>query len=286
MKIPISSALGITLICAAILSPVTPAYAQEDIPLLPRKPIDQPSTLEELAHAAQNPVSNLTSALMENNFNLGVGPSNGLNFLLNLEEFYPFRLADRFQIVQRFILPIVTQPELGPNQGGQGGLGDIQYQAYFSSINQKGLVFGLGPIASAPTAYPNELGSGKWSIGPTAVIGYVLNTWVAGVLGNELWSVSHYNDRPPVRLMQLQPFIYYNLPNAWYIATSPVITANWKAGISDRWTVPVGGGLGKVFRISKQAIKAEFQGFDAVVSPQTGPDWSIRLQFQFLFPGD
>jgi hypothetical protein len=223
---------------------------------------------------------------MENGFNFGVGPSNGLNYILNMEEFYPVRVIDELRLVQRFIVPVAVQPELTPGQGGTGGLGDIQYQAYVTSVNTTGLIFGLGPIVSVPTAYPNELGSGKWSAGPTTAAVFVGGDWVLGVLLNQLWSISSYNDRPPVSQMQIQPLINFNFPNAWYLSSSPVITANWKAAGGDRWTVPVGGGIGKVFRVSKQAIKAELQGFYSAVSPQQGPDWSTRLQFQFLFPSE
>ncbi|MFL5815036.1 MAG: hypothetical protein ACJ763_15780 [Bdellovibrionia bacterium] len=256
--------------------------------VLPAPPKPPVPGLEELARKAQNPLSDLTSALLENNFGFGFGLSNGLQYNANLEEIYPVRLVDQLGLVQRFIVPFIAQPETVPGQGSNGGLGDIQYQAYFTSVNQTGFIFGLGPIVSIPSAYPHELGSGKWSAGPTASAVAVVGDWVAGVQVNQLWSISSYNDRPSVSQMQLQPFINLNLQSqflgAWYLTSSPLMTANWKAGIHDRWTVPLGGGVGKVFRISKQAVKTELQAFDALISPNQGPDWSIRLQFQFLFP--
>ena len=48
--------------------------------------------------------------------------------------------------------------------------------------------------------------------------------------------------------------------------------------------IPVGGGLGKIFRIGGQAMNAQVQSFYNVESPKNGPDWSLRLQLQFLFP--
>lgn len=245
-----------------------------------------PPSKEELARKAQNPISDLTSALMENNFNLGVGTSNGLQYVLNLEELYPVRIVDQFNLVQHFVLPIIAQPELVPGQGSNGGLGDIQYIAYLTSVNQTGLVFGFGPIISVPSAYPYALGSGKWSAGPAVSAVAVLGSWIGGVSFNQLWSFTTYNDRPNVSQMAVQPFINFNFPGAWYITSSPFITANWKAATGNRWTVPMGGGVGNVFRIGKQAIKGEFQLFDTIVSPQQGPEWSMRLQLQFLFPSD
>jgi hypothetical protein len=82
----------------------------------------------------------------------------------------------------------------------------------------------------------------------------------------------------------LQPFINYNLPDGWYLASSPVITSNWSAGSSQRWTLPLGGGGGKIFKVSGQPINASLQAFDYVVKPNAGPRWAVRFQVQFLFP--
>ena len=47
------------------------------------------------------------------------------------------------------------------------------------------------------------------------------------------------------------------LPKGWYLTTSPVITANWEADSDNRWTLPIGGGIGRVFKIGKQPINAQ-----------------------------
>jgi hypothetical protein len=48
--------------------------------------------------------------------------------------------------------------------------------------------------------------------------------------------------------------------------------------------VPFGGGIGKIFRIGKQPVNAQVQAFYNVAKPDKGPDWTLRLQLQFLFP--
>ena len=71
------------------------------------------------------------------------------------------------------------------------------------------------------------------------------------------------------------------------MTTSPIITANWEAdGSDDTWTVPVGGGFGRLIRIGKLPVNLQAQVFDNVVKPDDGPtaDWTLRLQVQFLFP--
>ena len=49
--------------------------------------------------------------------------------------------------------------------------------------------------------------------------------------------------------MTLQPFVNYNFPDGWYVTSSPIITADWETGHGDRWTVPIGGGFGRVFKM-------------------------------------
>ena len=51
-----------------------------------------------------------------------------------------------------------------------------------------------------------------------------------------------------------------------------------------RWTVPIGGGVGKIFRIGKQPINAQLSGYHNVEAPEGAADWQVRLQVQLLFP--
>jgi hypothetical protein len=74
------------------------------------------------------------------------------------------------------------------------------------------------------------------------------------------------------------------MADGWYLTSSPVVTANWEASSDDRWTVPVGGGVGKIFKIGSQPINASVQSYYNVETPTFGPDWSMRLQIQFMFP--
>lgn len=56
--------------------------------------------------------------------------------------------------------------------------------------------------------------------------------------------------------MLIQPFVNYNMSDGWYIVSAPIITANWEASSGNEWTVPFGGGVGKIFRIGKQPMNA------------------------------
>ena len=55
-----------------------------------------------------------------------------------------------------------------------------------------------------------------------------------------------------VSAMLIQPFINYNFSGGMYLTSAPIITADWETPSSQhRWTVPVGGGVGKLWRVGK-----------------------------------
>ncbi|HJZ77250.1 MAG TPA: hypothetical protein VKE51_36210, partial [Vicinamibacterales bacterium] len=84
--------------------------------------------------------------------------------------------------------------------------------------------------------------------------------------------------------MLVQPFINYNMAGGWYFVSSPIITADWKTDNDQRWTVPLGGGLGRIFRVGRQPLNTYLQAFGHVEHPRGAAGWSLRLQTQLLFP--
>jgi hypothetical protein len=98
------------------------------------------------------------------------------------------------------------------------------------------------------------------------------------------WSFAGWS-KQNVDSLLVQPFINYNFHHGWYLTTSPVITANWLTSSEDRWTLPLGGGFGKLFRLGKLPVNASLAAYSNVVKPrQGGSDWQLRFQLQFLFP--
>ncbi len=82
----------------------------------------------------------------------------------------------------------------------------------------------------------------------------------------------------------MAPIVNYNLDGGWYLVSAPIMTANWNADSSDRWTVPIGGGFGRVFKVGKQPMNVNSQIFYNIEKPSTGGDWQWRLQVQWMFP--
>ena len=127
------------------------------------------------------------------------------------------------------------------------------------------------------------LGTGKWGIGPSIVLLTMPGNWVVGVLANNVWSVAGDENRADVNQLLVQYFLNYNLPNGWYLASAPINTVNWEAA-SDKATIPLGGGIGKLFKLGRLPVNGSVQAYYNVVKPDFGPDWSTRVQLQLLFP--
>ena len=59
---------------------------------------------------------------------------------------------------------------------------------------------------------------------------------------------------PDINKFTSQIFVNYNLQDGWYITSSPVFTADWEADNGEKWTIPVGGGFGRLVRFGDQPI--------------------------------
>ncbi|MHC4621913.1 MAG: neuromedin U [Planctomycetota bacterium] len=238
----------------------------------------------ELARATQNPVADLISLPFQNNINFEVGDGGYTQNILNIQPVYPVHLNDQWNVITRTIVPVVHQPPLIPGTDREFGLGDVQFTAFMSPRDSGGLIWGAGPVFRFDTATDDTLGQEKWSAGPSVVALKIEGPWVYGALVQNLWSFAGDSDRAHINEFLLQPFINYNLPDGWYLSSSPIITCNWKADSGNRWTVPVGGGIGKIVRFGKLPVNLSCQGFYNVESPRNGADWTLRLQMQLLFP--
>jgi hypothetical protein len=124
------------------------------------------------------------------------------------------------------------------------------------------------------------------SAGPTAVALVQPPHWTIGVLASNGWSFTGQEARPDVNSFLLQYFVNYNMENGWFITSQPIITSNWELQSGERWLVPFGGGVGRVFKIGGQPVNAQVQNFYNAVHPDTlpYPHWQLRVQFALLFP--
>jgi len=236
----------------------------------------------ELAKSAQNPIGNLISLPFQNNMNFDVGSADRTQNILNIQPVWPIGLSKKWNLITRTILPVISQPAPGTDR--TSGLGDLNFTGFISPKEPGKLIWGVGPALIFPTATDDVLGADKFSAGPSVVVLTMPGQWVIGALASNVWSVAGDDDRSDVNFFLGQYFINYNYPSGWYLTSAPIITADWEADSSERWTVPFGGGIGKLFRIGRQPINVNSQVFYNVVTPTNGARWQWRLQIQLLFP--
>ena len=245
----------------------------------------------ELAKQTQNPVADLISVPFQNNFNFNTGPNDKTVWVMNVQPVIPIHLTKDWNLITRWVTPIINLPSLAPGIDHAFGLGDINPSFFLSPVGSKKFLWGVGPTFTFPTATASELGTGKWSLGPTAVALTMQGPWVAGALINNQWSVAGWGDQN-VNAMLLQPFVNYNFGQGWYLNSSPILTADWKADSGDKWIVPVGLGGGRLIRLrqllgdsigelGKLPINTSLQGYWNAVTPDFGPDWQLRFQVRF-----
>ena len=246
---------------------------------------------DDLQAAAQNPVASMYSLPLK--LTVDFGAANGEAVFFNVNPVIPVTVGD-WNLINRAIIPAVISvdgfiegtPEIpsgAPSVDRKTGIGDINYTLFVSPVKSTP-IWGIGPSLTLKTASEDQLGSGKWSAGPSAVMLWQPKWGTFGGLVRQLWSFSGDDNRADVNQFLVEPFINYNLEGGWYIAIDPIITANWDATSSQRWTVPVGGGVGKLFTIGKQPINARVEAYYMVERPDNAPDWQVLGTFVFLFP--
>jgi hypothetical protein len=269
-------------------------------------PAQNGGSAEDLAKATQNPVASLISVPVQNNTNFGIGPYDRNQNVLNIQPVFPFQVTHDWNLIVRWIAPIIWQPAPGTanlqalgiventpayllatgvqNSAGVFGFGDMQPTFFLAPSRPRKIIWGVGPAVVLPTATNKILGQGKLSLGPSIVVLAQPGHWSLGVLANNVWSIAGSGGRTDVNQMCLQYFVTYNMKKGWFVSSSPIITANWKASSGSVWTVPFGGGVGRIMRLGMQPVNLSAQFYGNVVYPDHGSPWGMRLQIAFLFP--
>lgn len=271
-------------------APATPRKTAPETKPSPATEGNKDSDASDLAKQTQNPVASLISVPFQSNTFLGMGQKKATAELLKIQPVIPQNFGE-WNVIHRIIVPVAylpydavipsSQPSRG---GGDFGLSDTTYTAFLSPATPGKLIWGFGPAITIPTASHKSLGQGKWNLGPEAVLLTMHGPIVTGVLLQQQWSVAGESGRPDVSAGLVQPFFNYNLPKGWYITTAPIATVNWNADRGQKWTVPIGGGVGRVFTIGKQAVNLSGQIYYNAIRPTDMGAWTLRVSFSLLFP--
>ncbi len=257
----------------------------------------QDSTTDMLS-AAQNPLSPVYSLPLK--YTHHGGAQQGDVSIGSIQPIIPVSLGS-WNMINQLSLNFIGTPgvvngiaELPEPYAGSGvaGLADTTLTSFFTPVSSNNFSWGIGPTFVFPTdtlfssiedRRSRELGSGKFSLGPAVTFVTQPKPWTAGLTIKQIWSALGSDSRQNVSQMILQPFINYNLSDGWYLVSDMDMIANWSRSNDQRWTVPIGGGVGKLFNIGKNAINTRIEGYHNPVRPDQSPEWSANFTVQVLF---
>lgn len=202
-----------------------------------------------------------------------------------------------FELENRTVMNVADLPstiKLGPtNPGGDpstadvrgNGFGDVLSGFFFSRKKRNSKShFGVGPVITFPTASNDIIGSSQWTAGPGAHYSTEIGRLTAGFFIWQSWGLT--DDPSKKRINQLfgKPFFIYELNKKWNVIYIPLgLSHSWKSPSGDDWTVPVGGGLRRLFEVHGQKMGVQVQAFDYVARKPKDPEWELRFTIEFLF---
>ena len=137
---------------------------------------------------------------------------------------------------------------------------------------------GIGPLAILPTASSPALGERKWQVGAQGVVSA---PYAWGLLA----ALTAYQQAVDgsARTLTVQPFLFYNLEDGFYLRSSGITTIDFTRQTS---VLPVGLGLGRVTRLANgNVLNMYLEPQYAVVQNGIGqPTFQVFAGFNIQFP--
>jgi hypothetical protein len=238
------------------------------------------TTNQALAISAHNPFEDFVRVPIESTAGFAVGPHHKVGNSVNVQPLLPFSLNADWDLFARPSLNVTYAPS--PRE--QSGLQDLQTAFFLAPAKASTWIWGVGPIFEFPTASSSELGSGRWSAGPTAALVYNEGPWSNSILADQLMSFAGNHARGSVNQTYIEPEISYNFESGWYVQCDPQMTFDWTANASAAWTIPMGADIGKAFTIGSQSLTLQGGAYDLLKREDGLPRWIFRVSVTLLFP--
>lgn len=200
-----------------------------------------------------------------------------------------------FEVENRTILNVADLPSeivLGPTNpfgtsgtGRASGFGEILSATFFSPKNgHKNYHLGIGPVFTFPTATEAGLGSEKWAVGPGAHFHTDLGKLTVGFFLWQSWSFAGDASKKEVNQLFGKPFLLYELSEKWNLVSIPLgLSHSWRSKSGERTTIPIGGGVRRLFKCHGHTLGLQAQVFDYVVRKPKDPEWELRFTIELIF---
>ena len=236
---------------------------------------------DDLAMKLQNPVAHLISVPIENNWEFSDSPTHPTDYYGNLKPVIPFRLGSDWNLITRTLIPL-SYNTLGRSLSRRVGVGDVISTGYLSPEKPvRQWFWGIGPGVIVPTANNDDLGSGKWSAGPTGAVVTQRGPWSVLALVGQTWSFAGNRNRDPVNTTYLQPSLSYTTTKDTSFGIDTQSSYDWDAGV---WEVPLELSVGQLVTVAGQATNLGLTLRSHLDRPVGGPKWGLAFTATFLFP--
>jgi len=264
-------------------------------------------SMDELSKEMANPLAQIWNLSFQSNFTTLSGDSLDGHERINTTLFQPVLpvpLGDTWTAFARPVITYVTAPTKGHLVGGtpsnpiitgddkKSDLGDLILPMGVGIAKKTGWSWGGGFTFIFPTSQHDLLASHQYQAGPTALLLWANDNWMIGGHIQHWWGIADDSDNSTAAEVahtqnlnhtDLQYFIIRHLPNAWQLRASPHVKADWERDFSNRWTVPIALGIGKMIKIGPMPVMlmAEYQ-HNLIAPDGVGEDYTIMLQANFI----
>lgn len=239
---------------------------------------------DKLAQQLANPLSNLISVPIQNNFDYGGGrDGEGRRYSVVAQPVIPFELNSDWNLITRTIIPYARVANVFPST--ESGVGDIVQSLWFSPSKPTsgGWILGAGPAILYPTASNDLLGATQWAAGPSGVAVLVQGPWTGLILGNYLLGIGSPNEgRKDIDQGFVQLALAYTTPARTTLFTS---TESSYDNQTRQWTVPLQLGVNQLLRLGDgPPFQLGAVGRYYADKPDGGPTWGFQLRLTLVFP--
>jgi hypothetical protein len=104
----------------------------------------------ELAKKLQNPVADLISVPLQNNWDFGIGPAEAMRYTVNIQPVIPLSLTKDWNLILRTIMPVIYAESPVPGGDNRAGLGDILQSFFFLAQSANARRLDLGRWSGIP----------------------------------------------------------------------------------------------------------------------------------------
>jgi hypothetical protein len=266
------SRIGITLsVAIATMLLVNGALAQDEHP-----PVQPPHPNHKVPVNAAEQATDPSAILTQLGLFYWTGNQKNSDQTTDTFLFQPVLPMSKNNVL-RPALPVIRSN--GPT-GKETAVGDLfVLDAFMFQIPNA--TWGIGPVASLPTASKDQFGSEKYELGVTAIYIYKgIPKNILGILGYNLWSVAGESSRQDVNKFEFQPIWVSHFKWGYIGWTDQTAVIDWE---NDDWSFPVGLRFGKVFK-GKTPLNIAIEPY-YTFNDVGGNEYGFRLGVTFVKPG-